>query len=257
MRVTITPASRPQAAFSLVDGSPLNTWPVLGEVFGLESGGLDGWKNGVAPRYEAPEIPGQDGSYAPDEVLLSSRVVTIRGFYAARRPASSLGVAAFEDLIASLIGEWLTVEVEDSTGTRSAEGFVSAIPVNTRLSEHRLKFTLIVLCTDPLKYGAAVPFPVTGRTVTVENTGTGRVFPWFVVEGPVTVLDVRAGGYRVRWVGDAVDLTLDLRDAMPLSGGFETGTLVFAEVFRLPPGTSTLAVDCDGDLTIGVAPGWK
>jgi hypothetical protein len=73
----------------------------------------------------------------------------------------------------------------------------------------------------------------------------------------VTFLDVQVPGYRVRWVGNAVGLTLDLRDAFPLSGGYETGVLVFADVFRVPSGRTVLAVATDGDLKIGVAPGWK
>lgn len=255
--MTITPVTRPGQAFSLVDGSGLNAWPKSGEVFGLERDGLDGWKNGVAPRFEAPEIPGQDGSYIPDEVLLASRVLTIRGFYVARKPASSLGVTAFDDLLASLVGEWLVITVHDAAGPRTVEGFVSAIPVNARISEHRLKFTLVILCPDPLKYGPEIAYPAAGPSVSVENAGTGSVFPRFVVAGPVRYLDVRALGRRVRWVGAATGLTLDFRDGFPLSGGVEVGSMPFAEVFRVPPGRTQIAVDSDGAVTIGVSPGWK
>lgn len=257
MRVTVTPIHRPEAEFALVDGSSLNTYPIQGEIYGLERNGLDGWKNGVSPRYDAPEIPGEDGNYAPDVINLSARLLTIRGFYAAHPPASSLGAARFEDLLASLVGEWLFVTIEDAAGIRTVEGFVSAIPVNTRVSERKVKFTLIILCPDPLKYGQTVSFPVTGSSVTVSNAGTGRVFPRLNVTGPVTVVDVQVPGYRVRWVGDTVGLVLDFRDAFPLSGGVETGTLVWSQVFRLPTGETTIAVESDGDLQIGVTPGWK
>jgi hypothetical protein len=110
----------------------------------------------VQPRYEAPEIIGGDRSYAPDEILLSSRLLTIRGFYRAGREASSIGTARFEDQLAALVGEWLQITIEDSAGVRTAEGFVSAIPVNTRVNEWTVKFSLIVLCPDPLKYGPTV-----------------------------------------------------------------------------------------------------
>lgn len=254
MRVTITPASRPQWAFSLIDGSWLNTWPLRGEVIGLERDGLVGWDEGVEPRYEAPEIPGQDGNYAPDMVTLAARVVTIRGFYAGN---ASTSASQFKDRLAALVGEWLTLTVEDSAGVRSAEGFVSAIPVNERISDQRLKFTLVILCPDPLKYGPPATYPVTGTVVTVDNAGTAGAFPLVEVTTPVTHLDLQAGGRRVRWVGSAPNLTLDFRDAFPLSGGVEVGTLVFADLFRIPPGGAQIEVDSDGDVTVKVASAWK
>lgn len=257
MRVTVTPSQRPRDAFTLIDGSPLNSYDPRAEVIGLDRGGLDGWKNGVAPRYEAPEVVGGDGSYAPDEILLSSRVLTIRGFYRAGELASSVAAAHFEDRLAALLGEWLHVTVEDAAGIRAVEGFVSAIPVNERIEDSLVRFTLIILCPDPLKYGPAVWVPAAPGMVAVENAGTGRVFPRFAVTGALTYLDVQVPGYRVRWQGDAVDLALDLRDALPLSHGQETGVLVHAEVFRLPPGRTTITVATDGALQIGVAPGWK
>ena len=226
-------------------------------VLGLERDGLHGWKNGVEPRYEAPEIPGGDGNYAPDEINLAARLLTIRGFRRVFSPASTVGLAAFEDFLASLVGEWLTITVEDAAGPRTVSGFVSAIPVNDRVSEWTVKFTLIVLCPDPLKYGSPVPFLAPTGTVLVSNAGTGRVFPRLEVTGPVTVVDVQVPGRRVRWVGDANGLLLDFADAFPLSGGVEVGTLVHAGLFRIPPGTTAIAVTTDGDLTIGVAPGWK
>lgn len=257
MRITVTPVSRPQDAFTLVDGSWLNQWPVDGTVCGLQRDGLDGWKNGVEPRYEAPEIPGGDGNYAPDEINLAARLLTIRGFKRIFSPASTVALAAFEDLLAALVGEWLTITVEDAAGARTVSGFVSAIPVNDRVSEWTVKFTLIVLCPDPLKYGQLTRFPAPAGAVVVSNAGTGRVFPVLEVTGPVTTVDVQVPGRRVRWVGVADGLALDFADAFPLSGGVEVGTLVDAELFRLPPGQTTISVATDGDLTIGVAPGWK
>ena len=257
MRITVTPSQRPRDAFALIDGSPLNTYDPRVEVIGLERGGLDGWKNGVAPRYEAPDVVGGDGSYAPHEILLSSRLLTVRGFYRAGELASSIGAARFEDQLAALLGEWLQVTVEDAAGIRAVEGFVSAIPVNERVTDTLVRFTLIILCPDPLKYGPTVWTPAAPGAVVVHNAGTGRVFPRLAVTGAVTYLDVQVPGYRVRWEGDAVDLALDLRDALPLSDGQETGVLVHAEVFRLPPGRTTLTVASDGELQIGVAPGWK
>jgi hypothetical protein len=257
MRVTVTPLSQPSWAFSLMDGSGLTRWPINGEILGTLRDGLDGWLNGVAPKYEAPDIPGDHGSYSPDEIYLSSRILTIRGVYRATRAASSVSASAFADRIAALIGEYLTITVEDAAGVRTVEGFVSAIPAHDRRADHTFLFTLIITCPDPLKYGREVLFPVTGSTVTVDQPGTGRVFPRVLVSGPVTVLDVQVPGYRVRWVGEAPNLDLDFRDAFPLSGGVETGTLVWSQVFRLPPGESTIAVESDGDVQIGIRPGWK
>jgi len=257
MLVTITPTRAPHQAFSLVDGSWLNWRPSQGAVCGLLKDGLDGWHNGVAPEYESPSIPGDHGSYAPDTITLASRIVTVRGFYAELRHGSSVSASQFADRLAALVGESILLTVEDAAGPRSAEGFVSAIPVHERRTDGRFLFTLVITCPDPLKYGPRLDFPVTGPSVVVRNEGTGDVFPRFEVTGEVTVLDVQVPGRRVRWQGNARDLVLDFKDGFPLSYGAETGTLVWAQIFRLPPGETTLRVECDGDVKVGVASGWK
>lgn len=261
MRITVTPLARPQDAFTLTDGTNLNAWVAGSMSIGLEKNGLEGWHEGVAPRYDAPGIPRGDGLYPPDEIYLSERVVTIRGFARAWQwgGGSSLDIVRFDDLLASLVGADIEVRVEDSAGVRAVEGFISSIPVRERVGEWAEKFTLVISCPDPLKYGTPVLYPVTGGTAVVQNAGTGDVWPRVLVSGRVRSLDVTFGGRRVAWAGDsATGLVLDMRTAIPLDGlGRETGLLRFAQTFRVPPGESRIAVDSDASVQVEVTPGWK
>lgn len=261
MRITVTPMSRPQDAFTLTDGTDLNAWVQGGMSLGLEQNGLDGWHEGVEPRYEAPAVPNGDGLYAPDVVHLSERIVTIRGFARAWQwgQGSSLDIANFDDLLASLVGEDIEVRVEDAAGVRTVEGFLSSIPFRERVGEWAEKFSLIVSCPDPLKYGRVARFTPEGGVVTVNNPGTGSVWPRVVTTGRTRSLSLSFGGREVRWSGDAEGgLTLDFRTAIPLAAdGTESGLLSYGQVFRIPPGSHDLTVSSNVPVVVEVTPGWK
>lgn len=174
MRVTIASLTRPLAAFTLHDGYDRASWraPMVQALTGLE-----GWLEGVTPRFEDPIVPTGHGSYGPADIYLASRIVTVR--FAARamfrHGGSSLMVAQFDDLVASLVGEWVEIRVEDASGVRTASGYVGALPVRERISEWAARYTLIMNCPDPLKYGTTVAYAAAGGAVDVRNEGVPGV----------------------------------------------------------------------------------
>lgn len=261
MRVTISRATTNEVIFALVDGPQhLNAWPIGGEVFGLERDGLSGWFDSVDPRVEEmPDLPGQHGSFWPEEVLLASRILTIRGFHArVKGESSTLAVARIRDLITSLIGVALRIRVHDAAGPREVTGYIaSKIPL-TRVTERGTKFSLIITCPDPLKYGDPVHYPAGEGALTIENTGTGEVAFTISTTSPITSLDVRYGTDRVTWAGSSNGLVLDLADGRPLNlDGFETGYLIAADAIRIPQGQHQVSITADAPLTLTLRPGWK
>lgn len=261
MRVTISLASTNEPVFSLVDGSWLNSWPVRGELLALEKDGLDGWYESVDPRVDdMPELPGQHGSFWPEEVLLASRVLTIRGFhYGMVGRSSTLAVARFRDLVASLVGVALRVAVEDAAGMREVTGYISSQVPMTLLTERGTKFSLIIMCPDPLKYGQAVAYPAGGGVVSLENVGTGDVAFTVSTQSRIKSLQVQYSGSRFVWEGDSKDgLFVDLADGRPVdAAGAEVGFLVDADPIRVPPGRHSVSVVADVPVTVTLRPGWK
>ncbi|WP_156027436.1 hypothetical protein [Mycetocola saprophilus] len=227
---------------------------------GLERDGLEGWYSPASTRVDdQPDLPHLHGTYWPEAVYLSNRVLTIRGFHAAGiGSGSSLSAARLRDRVAALVGEVVMVTVDDPAGPRHVTGYVADAPGIDRLSERRSKFSLVISCPDPLKYGPRVDYSVSGASVLVLNSGTGPVAPVLTVSSRVTVVDVQLGGSRVRWSGAADSLLLDLGDGRPLGpDGQETGVLIYADALRVPPGEHRLTVTCDGSLTVSVRSGWK
>lgn len=258
MRVTVMLLDHPERVLTLVDGSWMNHRWLGGEILGLEKQGIDGWYDSLSPRDADPQaIPQQDGSYWPAMVNVAHRVVTVRGVH---RGSSSLHVARFRDILAALVGEALEVRVDDASGARSAQGFVSAQIPATLTDARTTRFSLIVTCPDPLKYGPEVLFTGAGGAVTVENTGTGDVFPRFDVAGPVSEFSASLGDSTVQWAGPSgVGLSLDMSDGLPLRGGSVVGTLVQDDLIKIPPGVSTVSVSATAGASVQVAvkPGWK
>lgn len=262
MRVTVTPVSRPGDALVLVDGSPLNAWPIRGEVVGLEKDGLEGWTESVVPRVDLSQIPQQNGSYWPGLVLMSSRILTIRGFHRAFRSGSStLAVARFRDLLASLVGEELEIEVEDAAGPRWVSGILTDQVAATHKNNITTMFSLIVTCPDPVKYGLPVATPASGGVARVENLGTADVWPVFDVAGSVTLVRATLGGRVLEWQGSSTGLHIDARDGVPLTpAGAEIGVLTHDDLFQVEPGVSDIQVTttpAGRSVTVTVRSGWK
>lgn len=249
MRVTIT--SERSGELTLSDGTNLNRWSVPGTVLGLEQDGLEGWYEPADLRIDdIPDIPGVHGSYWPEEVLLTSRILTIRGFmHVIDGRASSVTVGLGRDRLAGMIGQRVRIAVEDATGAREVEGYLSAPPSIRHRTERGIRFSLIFTCPDPVKYGATVTERALG-TVATHNTGTAPVAPFVHVEGRIQRLTITqdvtdAWGqvveHRFEWQGNSEGLHLDLAEGVPLdSEGYETGQLITADVIRVPPGNGSL-----------------
>lgn len=268
MRVTISRATTPDdPVLTLVDGPDwLNSWPIRGEVWGLEKEGLDdGWYSSAEPRIESmPDRPGVDGTFWPEESLLTSRTVPIRGFHSVDGhglgSGSTLSVAQARDLIASFAGTAVRVIVEDAAGLREVTGYVSARPMVRRINERQTAFSIIVTCPDPLKYGPAVEYqrPSGTGVLELENVGTGDVAFTVSAATRIRSLSVRHAGRTVSWAGDSVGLLLDLADGRPLApNGSETGYLVSADDIRVPPGRHPVTITADAPVTVTLRPGWK
>lgn len=268
MRVTIS--SQRSGEFTLSDGTRLNRWSVPGTVLGLQPDGLEGWYEPADLRVEdQPDILGVDGSYWPEEVLLTSRILTIRGFmHAIDGRASSVTVALARDRLASLVRQRLRITVEDASGAREVEGYLSSSPIIQQRTERGIAFSLIVTCPDPLKYGAEVTASATGTTA-YYNTGNAPVAPRLEVAGLVRRVTVTQslpdenGRYvqrRFEWQGNTRGLTIDLADGTPLdSDGYETGQLVWADVVRLQPGSGVVNISREPNsavVTMAYRHGW-
>lgn len=262
MRVTILDAGTGDHLMSLVDGTPLNDFPLHGMVAALEYDGLDGWHEGIDPKYEDPgEMPSQAGAFWPEKVFLASRLVTIRGFVALLGDGgSTVSLAAARDGVAALVGRALRVSVHDESGFREVTGYLPSRTTHTRVSGAAFKFTLIIQCPDPLKYGLAVTHVLAAglHELELENTGTGDVAFTVSTGALITSLDVQYGGNRVTWGGNSNGLVLDLADGRPLNpAGNETGSLVAADLIRIPSGRHTVTVTADAPVTVTLRPGWK
>jgi hypothetical protein len=248
----------PRHQIELIDGSWLNHRWLGGEIKGLLKDGLPGWYDSLSPRDSDPDpIPQMNGSYWPALLNVQHRIVTIRGVHRAGWSGSSLQITAFRDLLVSMVGEPLLIEVEDQAGLRRARGFVSAqIPLDMP-DGRTTTFSLIITCLDPLKYGPAVLFSPSDGGVLVENNGTSSVAPVFVVSGLVSRFTASLGGQKVAWAGPTGDgLLLDAADGLPMRGGVVTGTLTEDDFFKVPPGQSQIGVSSDGQVQIEVSPGW-
>lgn len=265
MRVTVSPDRHPSWGFTLSDATHLNQWVRAGVAWVLAAkNGLEGWFESAESRVDPmPDVPGVDGAYWPEEILLSSRTLAIRGHVlAVDERASSVGVASARDRIAALVGEPVSVTVEDAAGSREVRGYVEGRSEPEHRNETSFSFMLVVTCPDPLKYGSPVSVPAAGETV-YNNTGTGDIRPRFTTLERITRLHIEQPhtGKVVEWAGDTVGLTLDLADGTPLDAdGYEVGTLVWADAVSLPHGQSSLNVTVEPagtQVMTTYRPGWR
>lgn len=261
MRVTVTPDRHPSWGFTLSDGSHLNRLVRDGVAWILTKGdGLEGWYESADPRVEVmPDVPGVDGAYWPEEILLSSRTLAIRGqVIALGSRASSVGVASIRDRIAALVGEPVTVSIEDPAGVREVRGYVSGRTAPNRTNEKGFPFMIVVTCPDPLKYGQAVRYPAGTGPLVLENIGTGEVPFTVTTPNRVTSLQIEYAGNRFVWAGDADGLTVELADGRPLDAeGYQVGYLIDADPIRIPHGAHSVSVKASTPVTVLLRPGWR
>lgn len=254
MRVSIYPCGAPDAAIVLSDARGLQSYWSPHEMFVLEDGGLEGWFSPPSPRVEVQNVPQHDGAFWPARSLLGPRVLTITGVHSVSSKASSLAVAALRDRLAVLAQERLTIRVEDQAGAREVEGLVTSDVRVSPLGPSTTRFTLIISCPDPLKYGPVEVFP----SGVVVNRGNAATWPTLRVDGKVTRLVAQCGGQRLEWQGNATGLQIDSRFGIPTSGGIEAGTLIDDGLFQIEPGshTVTLTVTGGGKGVVEVRPAW-
>lgn len=261
MRVTVTPSNHPEWGFTLSDASHLNRMVRHGVAWILaKDDGLEGWYESADTRVDSmPDLPGVDGQFWPEQVLLTARTLAIRGYvFAVDGRASSVSVALARDRIAALVGEPLTVTVEDPSGVREVTGYVSGRTAPNRMTELGFPFSIVVTCPDPLKYGGHVNTVAGDGVVVLENAGTGPVAFTVSTDQRITQLQVEFQGRKVSWWGDSLGLVLDLADGRPLSGdGVETGQLLSADEIRVPVGRHEVSVLADAPVMVSLRPGWR
>lgn len=218
MKITIGPISDPADRVTLVDGWATNNPHISqfkGDVYGLEENGLDGWFDSIKPRVDISERPGNDGAYWPARSLLSPRIVTIRGFMYRSLGASVLDVARFRDRLNAWLTQPLEIVVDADNGLRRVTGVLSdQIIQHVSKRDRYVRFSLIVTCPDPLKYGAEVRYAFPPETtllqagwyateVWVENVGTAPTWPVFTFPPKVAAFEVwdnnRGQGKHILW----------------------------------------------------------
>lgn len=240
----------------LVNRSESMASPAIQDQWYLRSDGLgDEWYSPADSRAEIADNPSDDGGYAPDEYLLRPKVFPIRG--GLWTTASSLGQSAGRAKLARLHNRPLRVLVEDEAGPRWVYGFSRQAPVISRPSIHRLEFSLTINCPDPVKLGNEARFPAAGNVVRVENSGDVATWPTVYVSGQVTQLALQLGTQLLAWIGNAQGLTIDTRSGSAYNGsGVEIGGIQVDDAFKIPPGAHELTLVTDGQVSVGVRPGW-
>lgn len=200
--------------FRAVDRHPSGWW--------IRTDGLDEWWDSPENRYDDEPIPGQHGSFDPDEVLMAARAFSFIG----RHEASSAewaerevrtwaaGLAALPDIDFSVFNanRWLHLR------RAKIRGRVRVREITDRICE----FQMPVWAADPRKYGRESSFPVDATVVPsgglsfpvvdgalafgesgvvsfpgafrVRNPGTADFFPAFTVRGPVDSFTITSEG---------------------------------------------------------------
>lgn len=221
-----------------------------GTRWSLES--MDGWEDTPGVRESPTPRPQMDGGFMPSRLTVDHRVLTIRCIVVT---GSSVEAASIETRVNDLMARTLTVTVEDAGGVGSCEGYLSASPSTLLTGTQRaLRFSLIITCPDPLKYGSEIVSHGSAGVLLACNPGRLPVWPTVEARGRMTMLTISYAGRKVVWQGDTNRLSLPFADMTP-----STGTIVQDDAFRLPPGTSTVqyAVNDGADVDLTIRPAWR
>ena len=264
MRVILTPKDSRIPPIVMVDGHRMNNRPVKPFTVALDPHPLTGW-------YEPPALkdgadldrPDADGAFMPRRLLVERRTVTITGHTVrttSSSASSSLDDSRFKDLMAAMVGVPVTMRVEDQSGAREADGYVSAQMTLGDEDEFFgvLRFALTLTLPDPLKYGPAVTFSLESASgsLHVENNGTAESLPAIHVSGNPTRVSVTCDGRTVSWSGTGVEqFDMDFRDMTPSAGSVGED-----DAFAIPAGGANVSVTAQPDtarVSVTVRPAWK
>lgn len=245
-------------------GNPsYNGWGVLKD-------GIDGWWDSLDTRDEDDPVPGADGSFEPDDPLVESRTVTIRGAHVASSPEWS--ISQIRTALAALAkqanlgfriweaGQWVTL--------RNAQ-----IRGRVKVAEHRrniARFELTVRSADPRKYGESrrihldalveatggLDFPIVDGAISfggtggvlfpgvfaLTNPGTAEYFPSaFTITGPMAGFTIQSEQWVLEYdgeipVGQQLVITPYAGGRAVLNGGDVSHNLLRAEWVPVRPG---------------------
>jgi len=193
----------------------------------IQREGLTEWWDSPETRFEDTPIPGQHGSFDPDDVLIAARTFPFIGRHRAvtfewadrevRTWAAGLAARRDVEVRVYAAGRWLHLR------WAKIRGRVRVREVNSRICE----FQLPIWAADPRKYADdvttvvnATVVPAGGLTLPVvdgalafgapgtasfpgvfqvENPGTADFFPTFTVRGPVTDFTITSEGRAIEY----------------------------------------------------------
>lgn len=262
MRVDVIPDDRPDLTLTLLDDSSVNQHAEAIRMFAhLDRHPLDGWYDSADIKTKAEDNPADNGLFMPNRLLLAERIVTIKA-HRTRNPyqqGSSIDDNLFKDRLRALVGQPVTLRVEDSTGIRETTGWVSSkiTAGDEDESYGMLRFALIITCPDPYQYAPPITYQLQPGINQVENNGTADTYPVLTVSGNPQQVTVTLTDRRVSWTfpDKPIQSTqLDLHTMIP-----PIGTLSTDDCFSLPPGVSTITLTVSGDAIVRllVRNAWK
>lgn len=242
MRFTIKADGEPSIVINDTRGNRIG-WYLMEE-------GVDGWFNTPAPREEVFEHPMQDGGIRPSKLTQEPRSFSL---YLGFRFRSSIRAADAIDDLNGLFGKELTVRSDNASEIREAKCFMSATPEIQFLDEEELILaTVFFTCPDPHKYSLARTYAASGSKITVKNRGNCDTWPVIHSTGNTTHLELTFGGHSVKWEGSTTSLDIDFR-----SGECSSGKLTVDDAFSIPPGTHSVIVSSDGNVSMLIRDAWR
>ena len=146
-RVTIVPSSGESI---VIDGDRTSSmgWGLAP----ASTGAMEGWWEPPAPRAEAVARPQADGAFAPLDLLVGARVLTIVAHHDCGDPQAEREA---REQIARVCRGWLRIVVDEAGRTSHVRGFVSAQAKVTHVFDRRSTWSLVITCPDPLRYEGA------------------------------------------------------------------------------------------------------
>lgn len=245
MRLTIT---SPTDVITLSDHyeDPHHVWAIRKD-------GISGLFGTPSTRESPLERPQMSGAYWPSRLTQPSRTISLDCYI---RGASTLEAARARDRINALMGQPLTLTVEDVSGRRMIDCYLTADP--EPLMQRRMtafEFALILSCPDPYWLGELqwTRLGYASQTIPITNPGTAPTWLRFRTSGRITHLDVVYGDAEISWEGDTKSLTLDTRDMIPSAGRITADWAMPVE-----PGVTPITIRSDcGSLDLGLRPAWR
>ncbi len=213
--------------------------------------GVSGWYSTPAVREAGLDRPQQDGCYWPSRLTQPGRTVSI---HVLEHTVSSVDAALMSQRLCALMGQSLTLAVEDQLGIRTCACWLADDPAAGMLvTQTAFECTLVLYCPDPYKYGQNRWFAAVNDHCEVENAGTAPSWPTIHCTGPMTRLYVALDDGEIRWAGQADELLIDTRDMLVPQGRISSDLS-----FPIQPGASRLLVQSDARaVRIGVRPAWR